>query len=176
MIKNKRMRVFLTIYDNTEAVLGAILLMLACIILTWQVFTRYALGNASTWSEEAARYMFIWIIFLGCSYAMKSDEHIRVDFAIMLWPRKIRKYIEIIGDLLCFVLAGIILYYGIRYAFSVKSTGQFGAATFFPLWYVWLAVPVCYALMISRMLVNFIKKYIYYQGVLEEKEGDKSRL
>jgi TRAP-type C4-dicarboxylate transport system permease small subunit len=158
--KKKKTSVLLTIYNNVETVLGAILLILSCIILTWQVFTRYVLGSASTWSEEAARFMFVWIIFLGCSYAMKGDEHIRVDSAIMVWPKKIRKYAELIGDLLCFVLAGIILYYGIRYTANARSTGQFGAATFFPLWYVWLAVPACYTMMISRMAVNFVKKYI----------------
>lgn len=152
-------KTLLKIYDNIEGVLGSILLVAACLVLTWQVFTRYVLGSASTWSEEIGRYMFIWIIFLGCSYAMKTDEHIRVDFAISVWPKKIRKGVEFIGDLAGFFLAGLVLYFSIKYTIRVGETGQFGAATFIPMWIVWLAVPVSYVLMISRMVINFVKKY-----------------
>ena len=40
---------------------------------------RYFFGNAIKWSEELARYIFLWQIWLGASYGVKKSKHIRID-------------------------------------------------------------------------------------------------
>ena len=47
-----------------------------CVVVFWQVFTRFILGAPSTWTEEAAKYMMIWIAFLAGSMGLKTGTHI----------------------------------------------------------------------------------------------------
>lgn len=51
------------------------------------VFFRYVVKSPLTWSEEATRYLFIWFVFLGISYGIKNDTHIRVNIIETLYPK-----------------------------------------------------------------------------------------
>ena len=69
------MKVIRWIDNNIERVLCVTLLALMSIIIVVQVFFRYVLQNSLQWSEEIARYMFIWLIYIGISYGVKTDKH-----------------------------------------------------------------------------------------------------
>lgn len=51
--------------------------MVLCVL--WQIVTRYLLGAASSWTEEAARYLLIWIGVLGGAYAVGQKIHLAMD-------------------------------------------------------------------------------------------------
>jgi len=56
--------------------------------------------NSLVWSEELARYLFIWLIYIGISYGAKIMKHIKIEAALGLFPKKVRPVIVIIGDIL----------------------------------------------------------------------------
>jgi TRAP-type C4-dicarboxylate transport system permease small subunit len=51
--------------------------MVLCVL--WQIVTRYLLGAASGWTEEAARFLLIWIGVLGGAYAVGQKIHLAMD-------------------------------------------------------------------------------------------------
>ncbi|RLI99963.1 MAG: TRAP transporter small permease, partial [Candidatus Aenigmatarchaeota archaeon] len=55
--------------------------LMALIVLdvSWQIFTRFILQNSSSWTEEMARFLLIWIGLLGASYALKTKAHLGID-------------------------------------------------------------------------------------------------
>ena len=60
------------------------LLMTSClammvIVVTWQVISRYALGDPSAWTEEVARMLLIWVGLLGGVYAYREKAHLGLD-------------------------------------------------------------------------------------------------
>ncbi len=67
-----------------EEVLMAIFLCGIVIMMTTHVFFRYVMRTPLTWTEEATRYMFIWFVFMGFSYSIRNDAHIRVNIIEVL--------------------------------------------------------------------------------------------
>ena len=53
-----------------------------------QVIFRYVLNSPFTWSEELARYLFIWCAFLGWLIATRRNSHLVVSFLFERMPRR----------------------------------------------------------------------------------------
>ncbi|HML37029.1 MAG TPA: TRAP transporter small permease subunit, partial [Bacillota bacterium] len=60
---------------------GALIIALAVmvIVIFTQVVMRYIFNNALSWSEEFARYLFVWFSWIGVSAGLKDGEHLRVE-------------------------------------------------------------------------------------------------
>ena len=56
-----------------------VLMMVMTLDVLWGVFTRYALGNQVSWSDELARFLLIWIGILGAAYASGQKMHLSID-------------------------------------------------------------------------------------------------
>ena len=78
--------------------------------------------NSLTWSEEMARYMFVWLVYFSVSYTARREKHIRIDAAINLYPKKARPYIEILSELIVLGFAIFIAVTG--YTVFGKIAGQ----------------------------------------------------
>ena len=76
------------------------LLFLLSLLLGVSVFYRYALNDSIYWSNEVARYMLVYITFLGATMAHKHKAHIRIDMILAYVSQKNQKNIEIIISLL----------------------------------------------------------------------------
>lgn len=58
-----------------------VLFALLVVIVVWQVVSR-SLGSPSSWTEEAARYTFVWLGFFGSALVFSEKGHIAVDFLV----------------------------------------------------------------------------------------------
>lgn len=65
--------------DRAVAALVAALLGIMVVAVTWQVVSRYVLGNPSSWTEELARFLLIWIGLFGGSLAYRRRLHLGLD-------------------------------------------------------------------------------------------------
>lgn len=61
-------------------IVAAALLVLAASISLWQVITRFALEDPSTWSEVASRSLIIWMVYLGAAVAIRTGSLMSVEF------------------------------------------------------------------------------------------------
>ena len=61
---------------------NGLLLALMFLITFWQIVARFIPGDATVWSEEVARFVFVWIVFLGAATLMRDNEHIRISIVI----------------------------------------------------------------------------------------------
>ena len=75
--------------QHFEEMLMAIFLCGVVVLMTLHVFFRYVMRAPLTWSEEATRYMFIWFVFIGISYGIRNNTHIRVNIIEVLCPKVI---------------------------------------------------------------------------------------
>ena len=57
------------------------------LIIFYQFFTRYALNDSASWTEEIARYFLIGVAFVGAAMNVRKNNHIHVDFVYRLVPR-----------------------------------------------------------------------------------------
>ena len=66
----------------------------------YQFFTRYALNDSASWTEEIARYLLICTVFMGISAATRRTRHIHVDFLYRLIPASLGRLLSTLIDLL----------------------------------------------------------------------------
>lgn len=122
----------------------------------WQVFTRFVIRDPSSFTEEAARYMMIWVGLLGSAYAAGKKSHLALDLitAKLQGGRKRVSEIIIQSFVLVFTLA-VMVGGGGRLVWIQLSLGQQSAALQLKLGYVYLAVPVA-GLFISFYTIIFL--------------------
>ena len=77
-------------YRFEDWVAFAIFWVLALVIF-YQFFTRYALNDSASWTEEIARYLLIAVAFVGAAVNVRKNNHIQVDFFYRLLPRKVTR-------------------------------------------------------------------------------------
>ncbi len=124
-------------------------------ILLAQVFMRYVFNSPITWSEEAARFIFVYVSFIGISFAYRMKTQIRMEAVTNLFSKKIQKALRIFVNIATIAL----FYYMIPFSFefikiqaNVKST-----ATHIPMSIVYIALPLGLALAGIRLLIENIR-------------------
>jgi len=132
--------------SRLDRVLGWLLaaIMGASVVnVLWQVLTRFVLGSPSSYTEELARYLLIWIGLLGAAYAGGQHLHLAID----LLPTSLRGQrrtivVVIINFCIGAFAVGILVIGGMRLVALTLSLGQTSAALGIPIGYVYLALPL----------------------------------
>ena len=127
-----------------------------CIIISMQVFNRYVLGHSLDWSEELGRYLFIWAVYMGCSYAMQEDRHLEVTILRYLFGPKAEKALMVVAYSLTTVFCVICVYFGVQMFFFLAETGQVTPALQMKIYWVYLSIPVGMGLMAIRTVERII--------------------
>ena len=78
----------------------------------WQVFTRYILGNPSSWSEELVSYLFAWMSLLGASIVTGERGHMNIPILVDLAGPGLRKLLLCLGEAVALLFSLIILLFG----------------------------------------------------------------
>lgn len=73
------MKAVLTLLDRALRSLLMLLMGVMVLVVSWQVVSRYLLASPSSWTEEVARFLLIWIGMLGAAYAFRTRMHIGLD-------------------------------------------------------------------------------------------------
>lgn len=138
-----------------EFFLALIMLVMSLVVL-WQVFTRFVLDSPSSWSEELARFLMVWMGFLGGAVGLKYGTHLGLTlFLERIKNDNMKKAVEIIGHFLCIVMGAIIVYYG--YVFMIEGKNQVAQSLGFKMLYVYTIVPFSGLVIILNSL-----ELIYY--------------
>lgn len=148
-----------SVLNRVDEVLSIASLCCMAIIISIQVFSRYILGNSLDWSEELARYLFIWTVYIGCSYAMKEDRHLEITFIRHAFKGKLNKISTTIAYSLTIMFNIFCVVYGIKMTLFLIETGQSSPAMELGMYWVYLAIPVGMALMAFRTLERILKLF-----------------
>jgi TRAP-type transport system small permease protein len=137
----------------TEYVI-AVMMGAMTIIIALQIFYRYILNDPLSWTEEIARYLMIWICFLGSAMALKYGEHISVSFIRERFAPSIRQAVGFcieITVLAFFVLAtweGIVI--------TIQVSEQQAPATWISMAWAYSCIPVGCFIMMFHTFVELI--------------------
>lgn len=108
---------------------------------SWQVFTRQVLNEPSTWSEELAKILFVWLAFLGSAFLFGERGHIAVDFLVRQFPAPGQRAMQIFAQLMVLAFACFALIWGGILAASIAWNQNLTALPFAIGW-VYLVVPI----------------------------------
>lgn len=138
--------------ENIERVILLVLLVVMSIVIVLQVFMRYVLENSLTWSEELARFCFVWLIYIGISYGVKKAKHIRVEALLTVFKRKGKYIINMIAYVLFLFFATYAVYYGFSIYLAIKETGQLAPSLGISMSIMYLGMPVGMLLSSIRII------------------------
>ena len=141
--------------DKINQYLGhflALLMTIMTIDVLWGVFTRYAMGNQASWSEELARFLLIWIGILGAAYASGQNMHLAIDLLSPKLEGK-SKYRLAAGIRLVIILFAfcILVIGGFRLIYITQVLGQMSPALQIPMTVVYAVLPL------SGILIVYFK-------------------
>jgi TRAP-type C4-dicarboxylate transport system permease small subunit len=142
-----------------------IVLMAAMVLdVTWQVFTRFIIRNPSSFTEELARFLLIWIGVLGACYALQTRAHLGIDVLTYKLKGIKKQTVEILvySFILLFSLF-IMVIGGLRLVMLTFTLNQISAAMGIKMGYIYLVLPL------SGMLMIF-----YSFGFISETVANKS--
>ena len=138
--------------EHLEACFIVPLMFLMSIIIFVQVVMRYVFHSSLPWSEEMARYMFVWLVYFSVSYTARREKHIRIDAAINIYPKKARPYIEILSEVIVLCFAIFIAVTGYTVFGKIAWSGQMSPAMRIPMQFVYAAPMIGMGLTAIRQL------------------------
>jgi len=134
-------------------------------------------GNSLSWSEELGRYCFIWLVYIGISYGVKKQRHIKVDVMLLVLKDKGKLILSIISNILFLAFCMIVMKYGTDIALKLLGYGQKSPALHIPMGLVYLATPIGLGLASIRLIQNLIGQFRMLFGDKEIKvENERERL
>ncbi|MDR1245902.1 MAG: TRAP transporter small permease [Clostridiales Family XIII bacterium] len=154
--------------DNFEEYILLPSLAFSLALIFFQVVMRYVFMNSLSWSEELARYIFIWQLWLGVSYAAKKQCHIRIRILEGALNEKQKKILETIVIVIWFGFGCFIAVQGYLIAARIGAYGQTSSALGLPMVYAYMAVPVGAVLMNIRLIQNLVILYRPNKAELQE--------
>ncbi|MGH9339652.1 MAG: TRAP transporter small permease [Acidobacteriota bacterium] len=136
------------------------LMGLSVLNVLWQVTTRSILRDPSSYTEELARFLLIWLSLLGAAYAVSKKVHLSIDLFTARWEGKKRLYSEIFIEASIFLFALLVMIFGgLRLVSITLALQQISAALQIQLGYVYLVVPLS-GLLITFYSAAFIVEHV----------------
>ncbi len=142
-----------------KALEWALILLMGANVLNvlWQVFTRFVLRHPSSFTEELARFLLIWVGLLGASYASGKKMHLAIEVVVDRLKGKSRIWMEVSIQSFVFLFALLVMVIGgIRLVTITLLLGQISAALSLKLGYVYLVIPLSGLLILFYSLLFLV--------------------
>jgi len=137
--------------------LSIIVLVVLVVDVLWGVFTRRILGDQARWSEELARFLLVWIAFLGGAIAYLDDKHLGVDLLVSHFDLSAQRLSKIVTHTLVFAFALAIMGIGgTQLVIDRFDSGQLLPALQIPKAWFYMAVPTSGYLISMFALGNVV--------------------
>jgi TRAP-type transport system small permease protein len=138
------------------------------LVIFYQFFTRYALNDSASWTEEIARYLLIATAFVGAAINVRKNNHIQVDFLYRFLPRAASRVLSTVVDVLRTAFLAYCVW--LTYALMQKIGSSRMAIIDLPMGLVYGFVLAGFALMTWRAIGVAIANWKRGASVLERPE------
>jgi TRAP-type C4-dicarboxylate transport system permease small subunit len=157
----------LSIYGGEDWV-SFLLFWLLALIVFYQVFTRYFLGDPAGWTEEIARYFLVAVVFIGASMSVRKNNHIQVDVFYRFMPRRLARGMALLVDVIRIGFFGYAAW--LNWLLLERIGGQRMAIVELPMGWVFGAMLFGFILMFFRSLQVGWRHWRQGYSVLERPE------
>ncbi len=146
-----------------DAVVKWILMVLMSFIpgiMIFQVVVRYVFNSPLTWSEEAVRYAFVWLVFMSACAALMRGEVVSLDYVLNLLGKKIAFVLVLIGRICMLLFLAVAIYSGYDVAAWYLKRHTLSAVMQIPMWTVYASVPIGCAFMFFQTTVRLLHQIL----------------
>lgn len=161
---------FLVAVDGLNRVVGwvmALCLAIMTVLITWQVFARFVVGDALTFSEEISRFLMIWLTMLGTAYAARKGSLLAVDLLPELLRGRVQLAVGLVAHGISLVFYALLVVYGwnISQAVAFQSAPATGVSMFWPMLALCVGGALCFVNTIAVVVED-----VQRQGLEPESE------
>lgn len=153
------MKKLLNFLDALTEAISDIAIIALIIIAALQIFFRYVVGHALSWTEEISLMLFLWLAYFGMVMAMRREAHLRVDAFVMALPKRVQHWLHLIILLGAVVCCAFIAWVSFETILKIMSRGQSAISVNLPIWVVWLAIPISFVLSAIQALRHFYNAF-----------------
>jgi C4-dicarboxylate transporter DctQ subunit len=162
------MRILLKGLDRLEEFIIAFLIAGATLLIFVAVTHRYALDLSAkwhwdavydqlfkinlAWAQELCIYMFVWMAKFGAAYGVRTGIHVGVDVLVNKLPPKARMSSILFGLMAGAFFTGVVGTMGAKFVWAMAHTDQVSPDLEWPMWIIYLAIPLGSYLMCFRFL------------------------
>ncbi len=142
------------------ASVAAVLFALAGVMLSYEVVARYFFSSPTIWAAELSQLCLIWGSFLGMSWLLAEQRHIRVDAVAFLLPERLRRCLDAFAMVVVALFAVIVAVWGFDIFFDSFSRGRTtGSLLNLPSWIAELSIPVGFMLLFAQALIETLRAW-----------------
>ena len=159
------------VLDSILTWMVVVLFALLVVDVSWQVFARQVLDQPSGWSEELAKYLFIWLGLVGAALVFGERGHIAVEVAVRKLPQAVQKIFAVVVQLGILTFTALVLIWGgfavVDLAWEQNLTGL--PANVGPLY---LALPISGVLIALYTIYHLVRILTGAERPVEDTEPD----
>ncbi|SMC87416.1 TRAP-type C4-dicarboxylate transport system, small permease component [Desulfocicer vacuolatum DSM 3385] len=160
-------RFFQTLSDGINRRVEALLFVMGgtmTLIVVVQVFSRYVLNHSLFWSEELARFLLVWLTFMGACVGYHKGVHPGVDVCFKRFSPRGQQWAMVGIHLASLLLFGVMVIKGISFAWFIRL--QISPALSLPKWILMGIVPLAGVVLMIHG-VRFLLEALHGQDLMD---------
>lgn len=147
--------------DKTLELLATVSMAVLVLDVVWQVFTRYVLKNPSSWTEELATFLMIWVGMLGASVALNRGAHLGIDYFVSKLSARKGLFVSLFVFAVTALFSLLVLVAGgIELVVRILATQQVSPALGLKMGYVYLALPISGFFLVFYSVELFVQTLV----------------
>ncbi|MAU48346.1 MAG: C4-dicarboxylate ABC transporter permease [Yangia sp.] len=170
------LRMTVRVVDGINWLVGwllAALMLVMTVLISWQVFARYVMGNSLSFSEEVSRFSMVWMTMLGAAYAYRYGSLISVDLFESLSGPRVSRLLRIVVAVASCIFAWVLLTQGLDITQRVAM--QVAPSTRISMGWLYAAMPAGAGLVLLNAIGILAEDFAGLRERFTDPEDDPHR-
>ena len=152
------------VLDTVMRFLMALAMLTLLVFGTWQIFTRWVLGNPSTFTDELLRYVLIISGFIGSAYCFYRDEHLALTLVLDKAKGPFKTVLEVFIEIcILFFVIYVFIFGGWKLA---QTATNVSSVMHIPMKTLYMIEPICGVLIV-------LARSLKYAQMITDRKGAK---
>ena len=151
---------FVKIYTDILCAFGCVFYLAFCVCVLIQIVSRNLLPSAPSWTEELARYTFVYMVAFGCGVAVLKDEFVFVEFlkdALVAKGRyKLHRAIRLFVTFVMLALSLYLLFFSVPQLAFIKFR-MVSTAMQLPMQYIYFSQILMFGFLSISLVMRIIQ-------------------
>lgn len=148
--------------SNLEEYVCMVLFSLMTFLVGIQVFSRFIFNLPLEWSEELARFVFIWLVYISISLAAKHNSHLKMEIGQKVLSKILGNKVYYFSDLCWLGFNIYMIFFGSKMVQELMASIQVSAVTRINMGLIYTIIPIGFTLMSIRVIQNMRKRAAGY--------------
>lgn len=145
--------------QHFEETLIVLCLSIMTLLILYQTLSRFTFNISPSWTQELAQFIQVYFVYIGASYAIKKEAHIKISLLKNRLNIKLHKLFDFVGIFFFGLFCIFLIIAGYKLCIDIKNFNQLSSAMRIPMYIPYLALPLGGLLMMLRLIqrASFLK-------------------